>query len=91
MIKMYGTEWCSDCKRSRKFLAQQNVQYVWVDIDQDPEAAKTVESFNQGRQKVPTIVFEDGSILVEPPNAALATKLGLSNANSKNWWQIWKA
>ena len=26
-IKLYGTNWCSDCKRSKKFLGEQRVHY----------------------------------------------------------------
>ena len=24
-IKLYGTNWCSDCKRSKKFLGEQRI------------------------------------------------------------------
>ena len=48
-----------------------------MDIAQDPEAIAYVEEVNQGQRIVPTIVFPDGSILVEPSNAELAEKLGL--------------
>jgi glutaredoxin len=49
-----------------------------VDIEQDPEALAYVERVNKGKRIVPTIVFGDGSILVEPSNAELAAKLGLT-------------
>ncbi len=73
----YGTTWCSDCKRSKQFLGEHRIPYKWIDIEQDEEAARYVESVNYGKRKVPTIVFSDGSILVEPSNAELAEKLGL--------------
>lgn len=79
-IIVYSTDWCPDCKRSKKFLAEQRIPYTSIDIETDPEAAKTVEKLNQGRQKIPTIVFADNSILVEPSNAELAAKLGLSTS-----------
>jgi glutaredoxin len=49
-----------------------------VDIEQDPEARAYVERVNGGKRIVPTIVFGAGSILVEPSNAELAAKLGLT-------------
>ena len=32
-ITMYGTAWCSDCKRTKKFFGEQRVHYNFVDID----------------------------------------------------------
>jgi glutaredoxin len=49
-----------------------------VDIDADPAGRKYVESVNRGFRSVPTIVFPDGSILVEPSNMELSRKLGLA-------------
>jgi len=39
------------------------------DIDQDEEGRTRIQEVNGGKQIIPTIVFEDGSILVEPSNA----------------------
>jgi thioredoxin reductase (NADPH) len=76
-ITMYGADWCPDCRRAKKFLGEQQVEYKWVDIEQDPEAVAYVERVNKGKRIIPTIVFGDGSILVEPTNAELAAKLVL--------------
>ena len=74
-IKMYGTQWCPDCLRSKRFFQQNAVEYDWIDIEKDEKAAEYVEKVNGGYKSVPTIVFADGSILVEPDNAALQKKL----------------
>ncbi len=50
------------------------IGYDWIDIENDSAAAKRVMEINGGYRSVPTIVFEDGSILVEPSNAELAQK-----------------
>jgi glutaredoxin-like protein len=78
VITFYCTAWCPDCTRARNFLDKQRVAYVAVDIDESPEARSVVEKLNDGMRSVPTIVFPDGTILVEPSNAQLAQKLGLS-------------
>ena len=78
-VTIYGAYWCPDCRRSKKFLGEQFIPYRWVDIDRDENAAKYVESLNRGNRSVPTIVWPDGSILVEPSNDALATKLGIKS------------
>ncbi len=74
-IRMYGTRWCPDCSRAKQVFSKNNIQYTWIDIEQDPEAAVYVEKVNKGSKSVPTIIFPDGSILVEPSNAELEKKL----------------
>jgi len=87
-ITVYGAPWCPDCKRSKQFLGEQRVPYNWVDIDQDEEGRSYVQQVNNGRQIIPTIVFEDGSILVEPTNAELAAKLGISPKAKREFYDL---
>jgi len=77
-LMFYGTAWCPDCTRARSFLDKQRIAYVNVDIDKSPEGRAVVEKLNRGNRSVPTIVFPDGTFLVEPSTAQLAQKLGLS-------------
>lgn len=76
-IIVYGTTWCGDCFRTRRFLDKHAIPYEWVNIDKDPGGEQIVLKNNHGMRSVPTIVFRDGSILVEPSNSVLAQKLGL--------------
>ena len=76
-IIVYGTNWCWDCHRARSFLKKHKIPYKWVDIDRDKDGEKYVLQANKGMRSVPTIVFEDGSILVEPSNKQLALKLDI--------------
>ena len=76
-ITVYGANWCGDCRRSKKFMDDNGVGYNWVDIEDDPAAIDLVLKLNGGKRVIPTIVFEDGSILVEPTNSELAKKLGV--------------
>jgi thioredoxin reductase (NADPH) len=83
-IVVYGTVWCPDCKRSKQFFADHRITYINIDIEQDSEAIAYVEKVNNGMRRVPTIVFPDGSIMVEPSNAELAQKLGIQTKASQN-------
>jgi thioredoxin reductase (NADPH) len=78
-IRMYGTSWCSDCKRAKKFFGEHRVRYEFVDVDVDADGLRVVEETNRGKRIIPTIFFADGSVLVEPSNAELADKLGLQS------------
>lgn len=74
-IVLYGTTWCIDSKRARDYLEKNHFAYQWIDIDKDPEGAKFVMQVNKGNRSVPTLVFADGTILVEPSVSELAMKL----------------
>jgi len=76
-ILVYGASWCPDCRRAKKFLADQRVPYSWHDIEGDPDGVRVVRDRNDGKNIIPTIVFPDGSHLSEPSNEELAEKLGL--------------
>ncbi len=85
---IYGTYWCPDCKRSKKFLGELQIPYTWVDIEKDDVARAHVERLNHGKRIIPTIVFPDGTFLVEPSNAALAAKLGVSTQARQSFYDL---
>lgn len=87
-ITLYGAHWCPDCRRSKQFLGDHQIPYTWVDIEQDQEAEQTVIDKNDGKRIIPTIIFGDGSILVEPTNAELATKLGLQTRAERSHYDL---
>ena len=74
-ITIYGTPWCGDCRRALRVLDQHQANYHYVDIETDDIARNYIERINKGYQSVPTILFPDGSILVEPSSASLSEKL----------------
>lgn len=73
-IIMYGATWCGDTKRAKKFFEEHHIDYEWINIDKDSEGSKRVQALNNGFKSVPTIIFPDGSILVEPDNETLRNK-----------------
>ena len=87
-IRMYGAPWCPDCRRSKQFFNEQHVPYEWNDIDLDEGARTYVQEINHGKQIIPTIVFPDGSILVEPSNAELADKLGIRRQAKRQYYDL---
>ncbi|MBV6452095.1 MAG: putative glutaredoxin.1 [Anaerolineales bacterium] len=63
---MYTTETCSDCVRAKKFFDARGIPHVRVKLEGDDQATQFVIQVNRGFRSVPTIVFPDGSVLVEP-------------------------
>jgi len=75
-ITVYGTLWCGDCWRVRRFFDRNKVEYHWVDVDRDGNAEKFVRSTNRGMRSVPTLLFPDGTIIVEPTEIDLKKLIG---------------
>lgn len=76
-IIIYGADWCWDCRRARRFLTQHNIEFTWINIEQDKEGEQFVLKVNRGMRSIPTIIFSDGSTMVEPTNVQLAQKLNI--------------
>jgi mycoredoxin len=56
-------------------LKQNNILFKWFNIDKDIDAREFVMAVNNGNRSVPTIVFPDGEILVEPSTRELEKKI----------------
>ena len=74
-IKFYSTEWCGDGVRSKKLLEKLGITYEEIDIDFNKEAYKNVSELQNSKPRIPTIVFDDGSYLVEPTDVELLEKI----------------
>ena len=87
-IIVYGAHSCPACRNSKMFLGEHQIPYRWVNIDDDAEAERFVMEKNGGKRIIPTIVFGDGSFLVQPAVAELAAKLGLKTEASRSHYDL---
>ena len=74
-IKMYGTPTCKDCVIAKQVFQELKTEYSFIDMTNDEEATKKAIELNNGFRRIPVIVFEDESILVEPTAEELRTKM----------------
>ena len=79
-VTMYTTTWCGFCRRLKSQLAREGIEVIEVDIERDPAAADYVMSVNGGNQTVPTLLFSDGSALVNPSVAQVRARIGALSA-----------
>ena len=77
-IVMYTTEYCSDCMRAKKFFEVNNIPHLRIGLEGNAEATEFVMQVNNGYRSVPTIIFPDGSILVEPGWEELKAKISIT-------------
>ncbi|HEX8990732.1 MAG TPA: glutaredoxin family protein [Anaerolineales bacterium] len=73
-IVMYTTRICADCRRAKAFFEANNISFLQIGIEDDEKATRFVGEINHGYQSVPTIIFPDGAILVEPTWEELRSK-----------------
>lgn len=79
-ILLLATPYCGDTRRARRVLDELKLAYDFVDIRQDEAAARRVEEITGGFRSSPTILFPDGSVLVEPSDRDLRHKLAALQA-----------
>ena len=74
-LTMYTTNWCGFCRRLKSQLARAGIDLVEINIEADPAAAEFVMTVNGGNQTVPTLVFPDGSAMVNPSAAQVQARM----------------
>ncbi len=87
-ITVYGAYWCPDCHRSKQFLGENQIPYRWVDIEEDAEGERFVIAANEGKRRIPTLAFGDGTVLSNPSNAELAQRLGLKTTAERHHYDL---
>ena len=73
-IRMFGAEWCRDCRRTKAQLDELGIDYQYIDLEADPSAADVAKSIS-GRTNIPVVVYPDATHHVEPTNADVEAKL----------------
>ena len=78
-LDFYTTDWCGDCIRSKALLKKLNIVFNEINVDTNLEANEYIKSLQVNQRRIPTIVFDDGSFLVEPSDIDLENKLNELN------------
>jgi thioredoxin reductase (NADPH) len=73
-VRVFGADWCGDCRRTKKQLTELAVPFDYIDIQRDEAAAAQAREIS-GRTNIPVVVYPDGSHHVEPSNAEVETRL----------------
>ena len=74
-IRMYGTPTCKDCVIAKEVFQELGTDYEFINIADSQEATEIAIELNNGIRRIPVILFEDNSILVEPTREELKAKM----------------
>jgi len=75
-VLLYGRPGCPMVPPVRALLDDAGVEYTYLDIRKDAEAAVRLRQLTGGFESVPTVVLPGGKVLVEPGVMALRRALG---------------
>lgn len=75
-VVIYGTQWCPDCSRVKRFFRDNQINFVFIAIDLIKEAESFVMEVNGGRRITPTVTINDIAYS-NPGNQLLTELLGL--------------
>ncbi|MBV9496579.1 MAG: glutaredoxin family protein [Acidobacteria bacterium] len=65
-VTVYGADWCGDTVRTLRHLDRNNVQYDYIDIEENTDAEQKVIAFNNGKRRIPMV--EVGSETLSVPS-----------------------
>lgn len=75
-IRILGHRWSPQTHQIKEFLAKNQVPYQWLDIEKDAEARPLLQSARAGDDRLPVVVFPDGTSLIQPTTFQVADKVG---------------
>src|SRR5829696_1525531 len=77
-LRIIGSRHSSDATRLREFAARNRLPHVWIELEEDPEAAEALlEKFGAKPSETPVTIWQGKEVLKNPTNAELASTIGL--------------
>jgi thioredoxin reductase (NADPH) len=72
----------------KDFLASNHVPYQWLDMDNDATVRELLSGASGGAARVPIVLFQDGTSLVQPTTRELADKIGLQTKAQQRFYDL---
>ena len=76
-LRVIGDRWSRRLYEIMDFLARNMTPYQWLDIEKSKEANNLLKQLGLDSEKLPVVVFPDGSYLVNPSEQQIAEKINL--------------
>lgn len=88
-IRVVGNRWSPCSHQVKDFLARNQIPYQWLDVELESEAKQLIEyAEGDGKQRLPLVLFPDGSRLVKPSNLTIAEKIGLRTQAERPFYDL---
>jgi thioredoxin reductase (NADPH) len=87
-LRVIGSRWSLKDHKLRTFLSRNHVPYRWLDIAGNEEAAKLLEERQLNAERLPLVLFPDGTMLVEADPDTLAARVGMSTQATQEFYDM---
>jgi len=76
-LRVIGSRFSGDTWRIRDFLTKNQMPFVWLDLEDDPEVRRLLERFGVSEADTPVVAWGRRLLLRNPSNRGLAEALGI--------------
>jgi len=87
-IRIIGFQWSPKSHQLKEFLSGNLIPYVWMDVEENKESEKYIQSSGVNINSLPLVVLKDGSWLTDPTLPELANKIGLQQTASEKMYDV---
>ncbi len=87
-LRVIGHRWSLKDHKVRSFLSRNHVPYRWLDVAASEDAQALLKERSLDVNKLPVVILEDGSVLVDPEVDELAQRVGLSIQATQDFYDI---
>lgn len=87
-LRVAGPRYSLQDHQVRDFLSRNQIPYIWLDPEQNDEARQLLAQYHLDDRKLPAVLFQDGSSLVQPTQTELAGRIGLSTQAQKDFYDL---
>lgn len=87
-IRVLGSQWSPQSFTTKEFLSRNRVPYEWVDLEFDATGRALAESLAGNLNRLPVVIFPDGTHLVAPATIDLASKIGMQTHASRPFYDV---
>ena len=87
-LRVAGTALSASSHTVKDFLSRNQVPYQWVDLDADAPTRELIESMPDGMSRLPVVLLEDGTPMVQPSTRELAEKIGLQTQPASLFYDL---
>ena len=87
-LSVIGHRWSLKDHLVRNFLSRNHVPYRWLDVTGSPEAQKLLTDRQLDPDRLPVVLFSDGSALPDADPETLAARVGLSVQAAQEFYDL---
>jgi len=88
-IRVVGNRWSPQSHEVKDFLARNQIPYQWLDVELAQEACQLLAYGEpDGLQRLPLVLFTDGSRLVQPSTLEIAERIGLQTQAERPFYDL---